>query len=203
MPSKDRNSAFSKYQPKGQAQSGTARPSAPKPRREPDACPDGYDPDVWHLALLFRQCAQADKIELPKGLPVIHAELADVVDRYKVRGQKYLQEVYGCHRREMPDDMAARCWYHWPPERARLAEQEARELTWVQFMEVVMAEFWSRIWDEHALDGFRQYFAEYANGAWQHWKHLRIAAAVPAAHHPGYLTRHGHARMPAEARRDA
>lgn len=152
--------------------------SMPLPAPDLDACPAGWDEDIWRLALLFERAARRDEIRLKAGRPVIYAGLADVVDRYKVRGQVYLQEVYGCHRREMPDDLAARCWYHWPPKRSRLAEQTARELTWVEFMEVVMAEFWSRIWDEYALDYFGQYFAEYANGAWKHWKSLRILKAI-------------------------
>jgi hypothetical protein len=73
--------------------------------------------------------------------------------------------------------VAAHCWLHWPPGNPADQEQQ-RVLTWVEVVEIIMAEFWSRIWDEHALDLFRQHFAEYGLATANHWKSLRIMREI-------------------------
>lgn len=143
---------------------------------DPDRCPPGWDTDVWHLALLFQQYARADGIELRQGRPIIYTELKSLIDHYKVRDQKFVQEVRGCRNRFAPTDWAAHCWLHWPPDDPKA--QRPGPVTWVQKMEVLQAEFWSRIQDEHALDAFRQYFREYGNMILQHWKSLRHIRAI-------------------------
>lgn len=166
---------------------GNARPSRPEPapaaratetrtRRDRDDCPAGYDPAIWHLAKLFQQCARADGIELVKGLPVIHSEIEGLVSLAGIRGRAYRQEVRGCRNRALRKDMAAKCWYHHPPGRPR--EQQAGSITWVQLVEVIIAEFWSRQWDGFALDAFRQHFAEYGRAALRHWEGLAFAQRV-------------------------
>lgn len=66
---------------------------APRPAKKVDldACPQGYDPDIWHLALYFRQVAQAttrretlnEKIQLEHGLPVIYAYLERACEPFR------------------------------------------------------------------------------------------------------------------------
>lgn len=155
---------------------GKAVTPAAKPPPDRDRCPAGWDADIWHLALLFEQYARADKIELRAGRPVIYAEISALVDRYGMREGRYRHEIRGCARRELPKDMADRCWFHWPPQET--ARQEARALTWVEMAEVILAEFWSRIWDAHALDHLRQHFGEYGTAAVEHWNSLRIVASI-------------------------
>jgi hypothetical protein len=139
---------------------------------DPDAPPAGRDTDLWHLALLFRQGAQDADIELAKSLPVIYGEIDDLVTRYGIRRQTFHHEVHGCKRRELPYFLANRCWYHYPP--TATSGHAASVITWVQMVEIIIAEFWSRIQDEHALDQFRQTFAEYGRAAVKHWNSLRV-----------------------------
>ncbi len=153
-----------------------AKPSGPKPPPSKDRRPAGWDKDIWHLTLLFEQYARADGIELKAGRPVIYMEIDDLVSRYKMRPEAFRQEVYGCGRRKLPADMAARCWYHWPPDKP--AEQVARELDWVQKAEIIMAEFWSRIQNDMALDHLRQFWAEYGSACLEHWRSLRIIKSI-------------------------
>ena len=72
---------------------GVSRPSG-KPR--------GRDTDIWRLAVLFRWHAQRNRIELTKGLPVIAAEINDLVTRFEMRGRdtirSYPHMVTGCRR---------------------------------------------------------------------------------------------------------
>lgn len=160
---------------------GPAQPSGP---RIPDRnrCPNGWDQQVWHLTLLFEQYADADGIRLRAGRPVIYAEVSDLVKRWNMREKSgngnYAQEVHGCARRELGDDVAARCWYHWPPKDP--SRQARRVITWVEMTEVIMAELWSRVMDEYALDHFRQHFAEYGMECTRHWKSLQIIREIDA-----------------------
>jgi hypothetical protein len=153
-----------------------ATPKYTGPPPSPDDCPQDWDADIWHLTLRFQQYARADGIELRPGRHMIYAEIEALVSRYTMRGRMYPQEVYGCERRHLGADMAARCWYHWPPDKP--AEQVAGEIDWVQKVEIIMAEFWSRIWDDNAADGFRQHFAEYGRDAVRHWRSLRMVKAI-------------------------
>ena len=137
-----------------------------------DKCPDNWDADTWKLTLLFEQRAQEAKIELAASRNFIYAEIDDLVTRHGIRKQIFHHEVHGCTRREMPYFLAARCWYHYPP--FDLTGHEACEVNWVQMVEIIIAEFWSRIQNEHALDHFRQYFAEYGQAAVKHWNSLRV-----------------------------
>lgn len=163
------------------------RLKADLPVPDPDACPDKWDADIWRLTLLFQQYARADKIELRASRRFIYMEIDDLVTRYTMRGRTYPQEVYGCKGRFIPEDMANHCWLHHPvrpPE-----DQKPGDLAWQQKVEVIMAEFWSRIWDEHALDHFRQHFAEYGLIAVRHWDNLRAARSADDR-------RHSRGRMP-------
>lgn len=141
-------------------------------RREPGEAPVGYEQDLWTLAIEFKKYAWKDKIELASDLPVIHDGLADLVSRHGIRKQTYRHEVRGCTKRLLPPVLAARCWYHWPPDDP--GRQESGTLTWYQMVEVIMAEFWSRVQNEHALEHFRQFFAEYGQAALNHWNNLRV-----------------------------
>lgn len=152
-----------------------------RPRRDEAQAPAGYDQDCWHLALLFRAGAQRDRIELAAKLPVICLEIDDLVTRYGIRGQTFRHETHGCTRREMPYYLAARCWYHYPP--MALSGHQACVITWVQMVEIVIAEFWSRIQNEHALDYFRQSFAEYGQAAVKHWANLRVVKEIDSRPH--------------------
>ena len=140
----------------GQTQTQRPEPEArPEPQLQPAGRRRGRDTDIWHLAELFQQLARANKIELRKGLPVIATEINDLVNLWKMREKVYPHYYEACERRELPASQAAKCWYH--PR----TDIRQRNITWVEMVEVIMAEFWSRIWDEYALDYFRQYFAEY------------------------------------------
>lgn len=148
-----------------------------RPARKPidrNRCPAGWDENIWHLALLFEQSARADGIELRVGRPVIYAEINELVSRWHMRDKSFVQYADACTRRNLPDDQAAKCWYH------TRTDVRHRAITWVEMVEVIMAEFWSRIWDEHALDYFRQYFAEFGRAAVKHWASLSAIEAINA-----------------------
>lgn len=160
-----------------------APPAQPQQRRGPrdrNQCPAGWDAEVWHLTLVFEQYADADGIVLRAGRPVIYSEIDALVTRWnmreKSRNRVYVQQVHGCTRRELGDDMAERCWYHWPPKSP--AHQTKRALTWVEVVEILMAELWSRVMDPNALEHFRAHFAEYGTAMATHWKSLRIKQEI-------------------------
>lgn len=167
------------YPPDKPAPSVPAQPVRRGPR-DRNQCPAGWDAEVWHLTLLFEDYARADGIELRAGRPVIYAEINELVTRWNMREKSknriYVQQVHGCARRELGEDMAERCWYHWPPKAP--AQQTQRALTWVEVVEILMAELWSRIMDPNALDHFRSHFAEYGMAMGEHWKSLRIKRAI-------------------------
>lgn len=152
-----------------------------RPRRDEAQAPAGYDQDCWHLALLFRAGAQRDRIELAAKLPVICLEIDDLVTRYGIRGQTFRHVAEGCQHRETPYYLAIRCWYHYPP--MALSGHESGVITWVQMVEIIIAEFWSRIQNEHALDYFRQSFGEYGQAAVRHWANLRVVNEIAARPH--------------------
>lgn len=162
-------------------------PPAAKPRaqsdrpvrkgpRDRDDCPPGWDATLWSLTLWFEQCARADDITLAAGRPVIYSELADLVERHDMRakadGKHYRQAVRGCARRNLSPSLAEKCWLHHPPTGG---DKWNEYLGWSEMVEVVMAEFWSRIWDQYALDHFRRHFVEYGRMAMDHWSNLRVA----------------------------
>lgn len=148
-----------------------ARPEHPL---QPAGKRKGRDTDIWHLAELFRDDARASGIELRKGLPIICQEINALVELWKMREKTFIQFVDACERRHLPDDQAAKCWFH------TRTDVRQRQITWVEMVEVIMAEFWSRIWDEHALDYFRQYFAEFGRRAVMHWGSLSAIEAINA-----------------------
>jgi hypothetical protein len=184
MPSKDRHDRVRGKSPMRGLHDGTVTTEDPvsgtrstaklPPSR--DRCPAGWDADIWHLTLLFEQYARADDIELRAGRPVIYMEIDDLVTRYTMRGREYPHEVYGCSARFFPKDLASHCCLHWPPNAP--GDQAAGPLGWTQKVEVIMDEFWSRIWDDRAVDHFRQYFAEYGLMAVRHWANLRAAKEI-------------------------
>jgi hypothetical protein len=146
----------------------------PRPDPQPAGKRQGRDTEIGHLAQLFQQYARADGIELRKGYPVICTEINDLVTRWHLREKHFEQYADACERRCLPDDQAAKCWYH------TRTDVRHRAITWVEMVEVIMAEFWSRIWDEHALDYFRQYFAEFGRAAVRHWASLSAVEAINA-----------------------
>lgn len=151
----------------------------PRPAKAPpdrDRCPAGWDASLWHLTLRFEQYAAADGITLRAGRPVIYAELSDLVGRWHLRDKSFYQEVFACSRRIVAADRADHCWYHWPPQEPE--RQSAGELTWVEVVEIIMAEHWSRLQDGYALDAFRQNAHLYGRKMTDHWKSLRIKRAV-------------------------
>jgi hypothetical protein len=145
-------------------------------KRDPSDCPEGADPAVWDLALKFQQAAARDRIELAAGLPVIYMELNRIIDRYGIRDRTWHHDMFGCKHREDHPGLASRCWYHWPPYDP--GKQEACVITWTQMIEVIFAEFWSRIHDAHALDQLRQSFAEYGEAALAHWFSCRVSRDI-------------------------
>lgn len=178
-PDRDRQQSRQPVQASRPAAMVSAQPARKGPPNR-NQCPAGWDAEVWHLTLLFEQYADADGIQLRAGRPVIYAEINDLVTRWHMREKSqrrlYGQEVQGCARRELADDVAARCWYHWPPKAP--AQQTKRSVTWVEVVEIIMAELWSRVMDPNALDHFRQHFAEYGLGMANHWKSLRIQREI-------------------------
>ena len=162
--------------------SGNQEAPRPAPRGPVDKnrCPAGWDAQLWHLTLLFGQYARADGIELRAGRHFVYAEINDLVTHHGLRGKTYPHEVRGCARRELDHRLAARCWFHWPP--GDPGSQRPGDINWVQMVEVIMAEFWSRVQDEYALDMFRQHFQEYGKAAMKHWHTLAVirdAAPTP------------------------
>jgi len=158
-----------------------ATPKYAGPPPDVDGCPAGWDASLWYLTLLFEKYARADGITLRAGRPVIYAEIDALVTQWNMREKaakgQYKQEVTGCERRKLGHDMADRCWYHYPPGRSSRQEQH-RVLAWPEVVEIIMAELWSRIMDEHALGYLRQFFAEYGLAMAKHWRSLRIAREI-------------------------
>ena len=150
------------------------------PPPDPDACPKNWDDTLWGLVLLFERYARADNIELRTNRSRIYTTIDELVTQWNMREKSdngnYAQEVRGCARRELGEDMAERCWYHWPPHDP--AGQTKRVLTWVEMVEVIMAELWSRVMNEHALEHFREHFAEYGMACTRHWRSLRIIGEI-------------------------
>ena len=173
---------FSKRERRTPRQRGSRvnQPDTPRQPKGPpsrDRCPAGWDADIWHLVLRFEQYARADKIELRAGRPVIYMEIDSLVRRFGLRDVRLHPETYGCDRRTLQPDMAARCWFHWPPHYPG-SQQDYTEIGWVEVVEVIMAEFWSRIWDDRAVDFFGQYFSEYGAAMQKHWASLRMVKAA-------------------------
>jgi hypothetical protein len=179
-PERDRRQGSGIQAPRPAAPSVPAQPQQRRGPRDRNQCPAGWDAEVWHLTLRFEDYARADGIELRAGRPIIYSEINDLVTRWnmreKSRNRIYVQEVTGCGRRELGEDIAERCWYHWPPKAP--AQQTRRALTWVEVVEIIMAELWSRVMDENAVDHFRSHFAEYGLAMAQHWKSLRIKREI-------------------------
>lgn len=157
-----------------QNQPGTqpARKGPPDKRQ----CPADWDTAIWGLALLFDDRALEAGITLRAGRHLVYAEIDELVTRCGIRNQTFRHEVHGCQRRELPYYLAARCWYHYPP--MSLTGHDARDITWWQMVEIIIAEFWSRIQNEYALDQFRQSFREYGEAAVKHWNSLRVLQDV-------------------------
>lgn len=152
------------------------QPSAPRQPFDRDRCPAGYHPDVWHLALSFEQSAKANGIELRAGRPVIYSEIDALVTHHGLRGKTYRHRTALCKNIALHPALAAHCWLHLP-ELVRTGHGDS-DITWVQMVEVIIREFWSRIWDEHALDHFRQHFQEYGQAALDHWRDLAITRDI-------------------------
>lgn len=166
--------------------SGPAKPGNYWKSLDPDKCPDGADADLWHLMLTFQQYAVKYGIELRAGRPVIYAEFKRLADTRKMRAASFTQETYKCRGRALVYsrsrkpcfDLAEFCWMHWPPDDPDA--QRPGRVTWAQKFEVIMAEFWSRLWDQYALDAFVQHFNEYGNAILKHWDSLRAIKAIDA-----------------------
>src|SRR5581483_8981614 len=71
-----------------QKSSGGQPVSRPARRADPDACPSGYDQDIWGLVLLFGQLAAADGIHLAAGRPLLYAMLEERVRELQARLEK-------------------------------------------------------------------------------------------------------------------
>lgn len=157
------------------APAAAAKPATKGPY-DKEVCPPGWDEDIWSLTKLFQQRAWAARIELRAGPHLIYAELADLIKRHGLMERSFRHEVAGCRRRALPRTMADYCWYHYPP--ANAAIQQPGTITWDNLVVIIIYEFWSHIWDEYALDNFRQHFAEYGQAALDHWHRLSIGNAV-------------------------
>lgn len=159
------------------------RPSQSQPARTGDRQPvpgkgPRRDASVWHLAMRFQQYARADGIVLQAHLPILATAIGTLVDDYGLRDATVHQVATGCTRRELHKGLADRCWYHYPPDDPD--GQSDGLVSWDQLVEVIMAEFWSRVWDEYALDHFREHFREYGLAALNHWASLARANSAIA-----------------------
>jgi hypothetical protein len=161
-----------------------------RPKRDRDDCPDGYDQSCWSLALLFRERARVDGIELAHGLPVLHDEIKDLVERHGIRGKSFQHEYEGCERRTLHTKLAAHCWLHYPPLERN--EQKTGSITWVEMIEVIILEFWSCYRDQYALDSFRHEFQKTGQQALSHWHSLRQLRAIRANPRPSRPVQHRH-----------
>jgi hypothetical protein len=145
---------------------GTGSPATAKPKAR--------DRDLWHLAERFYWHAQQDGIELAQSVPIVAHAIGELVTRFKLRERSTFRQVTtGCSRQKLSPALADHCWYHYPPSAPN--RQDDRLVTWWELVEVIIAEFWSRIQDENALDNFRQHFAEYGRACLKHWAYLAMA----------------------------
>lgn len=119
-------------------------PSGQAPQRksfDPTRTPAGYDPGYWHLALLFRDLAMKDDINLRAGVPVIYAEIKRIFEwfgleqgsrPFRKRGDGKVERTYAQMYRD----------------------GDGSRVAWLDVGEAVVREFWSRVWDDDALSDF-------------------------------------------------
>lgn len=128
----------------GSWQGGTRAQSqdhAPRVARkvDPDACPPGWDPDVWRFTLLFEELAERWNIRLAVGRPVIYAKLEQRIEKSGVRNA---------------------------PESMR-RDSKGHVRTWQDLTEAIICEYWTQEpdakalgithWDEYATDDFTNF----------------------------------------------
>ena len=52
---------------------------------DPARVPSGYDPEVWHVAILFRDTCWKEDIDLTNGVPVIYGNFERALEKSKLR----------------------------------------------------------------------------------------------------------------------
>ena len=150
MPSKKqptRQSATFRERANQMESSRTPSPTAEaQPQRrsyDPTRAPAGYDQDYWGMALLFRDKAMADDINLRAGVPVIYTETRRMFEWFDLehgsrpferRGDGHVERTYAQVYRD----------------------GTGKQLTWQEVGYAIIEEFWDRYWDDDAL----QYFCD-------------------------------------------
>jgi hypothetical protein len=135
-----------------------------KPARVPDRVeyhakvPAGYDPDIWFLAGLWEDLAEKSGGNHPSK-PIIYFKLKNRITASGIQTKEVpyaevdLQDMLqGVH-----DEMAKR-FYDVPV-------YQLAGPAWRRFIEIMVQEFWTMLWDDKALDDFTE--VEYFKGLWE------------------------------------
>lgn len=127
--------------------------TAAKQPPDPDRCPSGWDENIWHLTLLFEQKAAEDEIQLAVRRPIIYSKLRKALE---TSGIPDIPVPYPDDKLQLAFEFLA--WCNYTGERPhQLLEVPVYTLTgprWRKVVELYMIEFWTRYWDEYALDSF-------------------------------------------------
>lgn len=151
--------------------SGRIAQRQPRQEFDPARVPAGYDPGYWHMALLFRDLAMADDINLRAGVPVIYAEIMRIFAWFDLehgsrpfrrRGDGKVERTYAQMYRD----------------------GTGRQIAWRDVGEAIVREFWSRRWDDQALSYFcdmdiLQQMAHYVCNHWENERFRRQREAHP------------------------
>lgn len=167
------------------------RPGAsvpPAPRRtpyDPAKAPAGYDSDYWGMAVLFRDLAMKDDINLRAGVPVIYGELRRMFEWFDLEhGSRAFQK-----RGDGEVELTYADMYR---------DGDGKVLSWVAVGYAIIEEFWSRVWDDDALVYFcdMDILMSMAQRVCERWQASRFRASRIREPEPEIMTwnREGHRR---------
>lgn len=146
------------------------RPSHREPpheQRAPGPPPDTPDSKYRHLALYFRDQAAKDRIQLRLGPVLIEREIRQAFAALDVEGGS----------RKFEDDLTYAQVYR---------DGTGKELPWYEVAERVIDEFWTYVWDKHAVS----YFCDHERldalfwAVCRRWQNARAKPARRAAPEP-------------------
>ena len=118
-------------------------PQQPKRRgpRDETVAPAGYDQNYWGMAVLFRDRAMKDDINLRAGVPVIYGEIRRVCEWFDLEHGSRPFQTKGDGTTEKTFAQVYR-------------DGTGKQLTWVEVGYAIIEEFWCRVWDDAALSHF-------------------------------------------------
>jgi hypothetical protein len=75
---------------------------------DPARVPAGYDPEIWHVAILFRDTCWEEDIDLTNGVPVIYGNFERALEKFKLRDGHWTElDFFGKHteHRKLPGSL--------------------------------------------------------------------------------------------------